>query len=473
MSGYKHGVYTHEVPTSIIPPVTTTAGLTVVVGTAPINLTDPTNVNRAVMAYTYGEAIQKMGYSENFEDYTICEAISSHFALFSVAPLVFINVLDPKKHKKSETATLVVNKGEAVLKFDGVLISSLVVKSEDDLTTYEVEDYECEFDDEGFLHIFTDVAEKIKVEFDQLDPSAVTQADIIGGVSLDGSYKGLELVNEVFPRFRLVPGIIISPKFSTNSAVAAVMKAKAQNINGLFKAMAIVDVPTDVVTDYTSVPEYKNQNNLDSPDMVVCWPKVSLGGMQYHMSTQLASLINHVDGLNEGVPYKSPSNKNLQMDACVLADGSEVLLGIEQANYLNGQGILTALNWIGGWRAWGNRTSCYPGNTDPKDAFIPVRRMFLNEQNSVILTYWQKVDEPGNRKLIELIVDSKNIDLNGKAARGFILGGRVEFLEEENPLTALMDGTYTFHLFLTPPTPARELKWLFEFDPAYFKVLFD
>ena len=136
-------------------------------------------------------------------------------------------------------------------------------------------------------------------------------------------------------------------------------------------------------------------------------------------------------------------------------------------------GIVTALNWIGGWRAWGNRTSCYPGNTDPKDAFIPVRRMFMNEQNSVILTFWQKVDEPGNQKLVEMIIDSKNIDLNGKAARGFILGGRVEFIAEENPLTALIDGTYTFHLFLTPPTPAREIKWLFEFDPSYFETLFN
>lgn len=470
--GYKHGVYTYEIPTSIIPPVTSMAGLTVVVGTAPINLTDPTNVNRAVLAYTYGEAVQKMGYSDDFEKYTICEAISSHFALFSVAPLIFINVLDPTKHKKSETELLSVVKNEAVLKVDGVLTSSLIVKNEDGTTTYEATDYEFEFDDDGFLHIFTDVAEKITVEFDQLDPSLVTEADVIGGVSLDGSYKGLELINEVFPRFRMVPGVIIAPKFSTDSAVAAVMKAKAQNINGLFKGLAIADIPTDAVKDYTEVPEYKNLNNLDSPDMVVCWPKVSLGGVQYHMSTQLASLINQEDGRNEGIPYKSPSNKNLQMDACVLEDGTEILLGIEQANYLNGQGIVTALNWIGGWRAWGNRTSCYPGNSDPKDAFIPVRRMFLHEQNSVILTYWQKVDEPGNRKLIELVVDSKNIDLNGKAARGFILGGRVEFLEEENPITALMDGTYTFHLFLTPPTPAREIKWLFEFDPGYFQVLF-
>lgn len=474
MAGYQHGVYTYEVPTSIVPPVKSTAGLTVIVGTAPIHLTvDPAAlVNKPMLGYTYSECVKKMGYLDDFDSYTICEAISSHFALFAVAPIVMINVLDPDKHSETGSEKVTITKNEGILKVAGVLKSSVVIKGVDGDNPYDAKDYELEFDDDGYLHIYTSVAAEVKVEFKKLNPSLVTPADIIGGVSLDGSYKGLELVNEVFPRFREVPGIIIAPKYSTNSAVAAVMKAKALNINGLFQAVAFVDVSTSEVTDYTGVPEHKNLNNLDSPNLVVCWPKVSLGGKQYHMSTQAASLANWVDASNEGYPYEEFSNKNLQMDAAVLADGTEILLSLEQANYLNGQGIVTALNWIGGWRAWGHRTSAYPANTDPKDAFISVRRVFIYEQNQFILSFWQKVDKPGNRKLIENIVDSKNIDLNSKAARQFILGGRIEFLEQENAVTALMDGTYTFHLFITPPTPAREIKGLFEFDPSYFSVLF-
>ena len=57
---YKHGVYVSEVPTSIIPPVRTTAGLPFVVGTAPINLTDKTNVNRPVLCYSYQEAVEAL-----------------------------------------------------------------------------------------------------------------------------------------------------------------------------------------------------------------------------------------------------------------------------------------------------------------------------------------------------------------------------------------------------------------------------
>lgn len=471
---YKHGVYGYELPTSIVPPVTSTAGLTVVFGTAPIHLLDEPEkaVNRAEIAYTYSEAVQKMGYSADFEKYTICEAISSHFALFAVAPLVMINVLDPNKHAVAGSETVQVAKGEGVLLADGVLKSTVIVKSADGLTTHNAEDYELEFDDAGKLHIYTSVASEITVEFERLDASLVTASEIVGGVGLDGVYTGIELVNTVFPRFREVPGILIAPKYSTNPLVAAVLKAKSKNINGLFQCVSIVDIPTNEVTDYSNVPEYKNMNNLDDPNLIVCWPKVSIGGNQYHMSTQMASLTNLIDAQNEGYPYHEPSNNNLQMDSAVLEDGTEILLGLEQANYLNGQGIVTALNFIGGWKLWGHRTSCYPGNTDPKDAFISVRRVFIYEQNQFILTYWQKVDKPGNRKLIDNIVDSKNIDLNGKAASGFILGGRIEFIQEENPLTDLIDGLYAFHLYITPATPGREISGSFEFDPSYFDALF-
>ncbi|MER1986578.1 MAG: phage tail sheath family protein [Solibacillus sp.] len=473
---YMHGAYAYEGPTSIAPPIKSTAGLTVVVGTAPVNMADATNVNKTVIAYTYAEAVKKMGYSADFESYTICEAISSHFSLFAVAPLVMINVLDPATHKKAGNATLDVKKNEAILKVSGVILSTLVVKSEDGATTYtntaDEMRYEVAFDDDGYLHIFTEVATKITVEYEQLDASLVTAADIIGGVGMDGKNKGLELVNEVFPRFREVPGIIIAPKYSTNPAVAAVMKAKAKNVNGLFQALAFADVSTAEVTDYSAVPAYKNSNNLVDPNLIIFWPKVALNGKQYHMSTQAASLANQVDGSHEGYPFEEFSNKNLQMDACVLGDGIEILLSLEQANYLNGQGIVTALNWTGGWRAWGHNTSAYPSNMDVKDRFISVRRVFIYEQNQFMLSYWEKVDKPGNPKLIENIVDSKNIDLNGKAARQFILGGRIEFVQEENPLTDLIDGSYAFHLYITPGTPAREIKALFEFDPSYFATLF-
>lgn len=50
---YQHGVYTSEVPTSIVPAVNTTAGLPVIFGTAPVHLaSDPAAANRPVLCYS-------------------------------------------------------------------------------------------------------------------------------------------------------------------------------------------------------------------------------------------------------------------------------------------------------------------------------------------------------------------------------------------------------------------------------------
>ena len=78
-----------------------------------------------------------------------------------------------------------------------------------------------------------------------------------------------------------------------------------------------------------------------------------------------------------------------------------------------------------------------------------------------------------NKRLIETIVDSANIWLNGLTARGALLGGRVEFLEAENPTTDLLDGKIRFHVYIAPPPPAREIDFIQEYDPAYMSTLFE
>lgn len=470
---YRHGVYTNEISSTIAPPTSATAGLPVVFGTAPINLSEREKapVNEPVLCFTYAEAVEAFGYSNDFDNYTLCEFMSSHFSLFAQSPVVFVNVLDPNIHTTDVgTQTLTVVNGEAVLKETGVILSSVKIKDESGSTS--IDDFTTEFDDEGFLHVFVESVNVIQIEYKKLDPASVSVNDVIGGVDENGNYKGLELIDHVFPKFRLVPGQILAPKFSTDPVVASVMTAKASNINGLFKAIALVDIPTDEVTDYTTVAEYKNNNSLTSTYQAVFWPKVSLGGQQYHLSTQAAGAIARTDWENEDVPYVSPSNKNIQADSAVLEAGKEVTLGQDQAAYLNGEGVITALNFIGGWKLWGNRTAAYPSITEPKDSFLPIRRMLNWISNTIILTYWEKVDDPTNRRLIETVLDSLNIWLNGLAARGMILGGRVEFLEEENPLDNLLDGKITFHIYVTPPTPARVIDFLVEFDTSYFGNLF-
>ena len=57
-------------------------------------------------------------------------------------------------------------------------------------------------------------------------------------------------------------------------------------------------------------------------------------------------------------------------------------------------------------------------------------------------------------------------------AVGALLGGRVEFREDENTTTDLMDGKLYFHVYMTPPAAARDIEFVQEYDPEYISTLF-
>ena len=301
-------------------------------------------------------------------------------------------------------------------------------------------------------------------------PSDVDQTDIVGGIEpATGKKTGLELVDSVFPLFRLVPGQILAPGYSHIPAIATMMQAKADEINTMFRALTVVDLPVEY---YTEGPAWKNDNNYSYAGMICCLGKVLLGDAEHYLSTHAAALAMEVDEDNDDIPYISASNHILRITGFKIGS-EEVSLGIEQANYLNGEGIITALNFDGGWKLWGNRTAIYPSNTDPKDAFIPVRSFFNWLGKTLILSYWSRVDTPIRRRDIANAIDSANVFLNGLASREIILGGRCAFLEAENPATDLMDGIVRYHVYVTPPTPAREIDFALEYDPGYLQTLFE
>lgn len=480
---FKHGITTSERSTSVKSAAQVGAGLTVVVGTAPVNLVSDPSLHKPVLAMSFGEAAEKLGYSNNLSDFTLCEVMDTHFKLFNVGPVVFINVMDPTKHKTTVTdSEIPLSNGKATIQKEGILLDSLVVKSAPGASTPLIKntDYTAAFDSNGLVvisavsggAITTGALTKVVVTYSHLDSSKVTNNDIIGGYdALTGKSTGIELINSVFPLLRLVPGVLIAPKFSKSTAVAAVMRAKVKNINGNFKAITIVDIDTTVAPVYTDAVTVKNANSLVDSYQDVRWGDLKLGDKEYHFSSQQAALIAYVDSTTGDIPFKSPSNKGLQMDA-LLANGLEVALGPDQAEFLNANGINTALNFIGGWKSWGNRTSAYPGTTDVKDSFIAVRRMFNWIGNTLILSFWDNVDDPTNARLIDTFLDSSNIWLNGLSAQGALLGGRVEFREEENPLTDLLNGKVRLHVFAASPVPAEHIEFIVEFDVEYLNTLF-
>lgn len=470
---YQHGVYIQENPTSITPPILSHSGVQVVVGTAPVNLAkDPYQAaNIPILANSWKEAVEKLGYSDDWENYTLCEVMDASFRQVGVAPIIFINVLDPIEHKKEESKTVTLGNDETIVDVNGILLDTVVVKSADGSTTYKKDiDYSIAFNSEGYPVISVIeggalIGSDVQVDFSKIDPSLVTEEDIIGGYDVaTEKYLGLELISQVYLRLGIVPGLILAPGWSHIPAVAAVIDAKCKLINGSFNCMNLLDIDSSEVTQYTDAPSWKNDNSYSSNKSIVLWPKVKIGDKIYWYSSIMAALIAYTDAQNDNVPYVSPSNKRLPITATVLVDGTEVYLDQIQGNYLNGQGITTAIN-INGWRAWGNNTAAYPSTSDPKDRFIPIRRVFDWWGNTFILTYFQKVDDPANYRLIESVVDSENIRANGYQAKGQIAGARIEFRKEDNPITDILNGRIQFIQKIAAFPPAENIVNVLEFDP--------
>ena len=410
---YRHGAFFDEVPTSLVTPVEVDSALPVVIGTAPVhNLPDgtPAPVNEPRLIYTVEDFVAQFGAVKAGE----------------------------KRHDFT------------LSEFVDVFIGR-----------YSVAPVVC-------INVFDPARH---TEEGTPDVSKVAAADIIGGVDSSGKRTGLSLVDKVFPLFRKVPGQILAPGFSAEPAVAIAIGAACENIAGHFRAVGVADLPGDIARP-EDAPAWVNDNNLTDENLLLFFGTPTYDTAPEYGSTHLAAVMALRDAENDGIPFWSPSNKRMFCQG-LTHNGAELALTPLEAANLNGNGIVTGLNMIGGLVAWGDQTACYPGVTDVKDASIPIRRMFNFIGNTLVLTAWQKVSNPLRRRLISSITDTFNIWLNGLVAREFILGGRVTFETKDNSSTDLMGGKVRFHVYVTPPTAAREIVFTLEYDPTYLETLFE
>jgi hypothetical protein len=471
--------------------------MNVVIGSAPLwqtpNGKQFLNVPRVYNSFA--EAAAEMGYSTDWATYDICEHMDACFIEFGVFPVTYIAVNDQFTGGVAAAAapfTLV--GGQVDTKLQLINDATLVVSGPSGTPVYVAGvDYLLSLS-ANQTWVVTRVAggaiptDTATIEVAGTTPATtpVTAAEIIGGVITGtGQNTGIQAVEDVFQKTGYVPGVIICPAWSHDPTVASAMEAKCENINGCFAATCVIDVDTSTVKTAQDVEAWKNGNNIVFPRQECCYGNPTLVGAitgqpgtattvtkRFHFASQQGPLLQWTDTYKGGgMPYCSPSNKNLRMNSLQDVTGAEITMHLADANMLNGQGVITALNWIGGWRSWGNRTAAYPSNTDVKDMFIPVRRMFDYIGNTVVLTIWQEVDEPGNRRLIDAIVNSLQLWLDGITATGALIGASIAFNQSENPATEILNGHYVFHIYIAVPTPAEWLDFKIEYWIPYIANL--
>lgn len=474
-----YGVRAQEVDNSSSAPVSATSGIVIAFGTAPVQKVGGA-ANKIVLAKSYDEAVAALGYSDNWAKYTLCEVMDSHFKLYGVSPLLLVNVLAPSQHKEAVAAAeLNITNGQIELTEDTIPGSIVVTNATNTETVYAAgTDYDVFFNgDKCVIEVLAagSMAEltKAKVAYDKVSFTINDMVtDLIGGYTVGtGVSTGMELMDKAFYQTGVLPDILIAPGFSHLSNVAAVMNAKT-NFSTVFHAHCICDLDcSSVLTTEQAAAAKAAATALQGKDQIVAWPMVGLGDKKYHLSTQIAGCQARLDYDTDGIPSRVASNKALKADRAILADGTEVILDLEQANYLRGKGIMTALNFVNGLTAWGAYTATMPGNVDAKDMFINESRMFGYVANSVILTLWARVDENLTPRYAESLIDEINMWLNGLAATNHLLGARCELREEENPIEDLSAGIVRVHIYMAPPSPAQEIDTMLEYDVDYVSAV--
>ena len=262
--------------------------------------------------------------------------------LFQVSPVVYINVLDPAKHNKElAEAEYQVNQKQAVIEKEGIILEGLTVKNSTGDTELKAgEDYSAAFDSTtGFLTITMlaggkgAAATAIKVSGKVIDPSKVTKEDVIGAVDPStGAETGAQVIRQVYPRLGIVPGLILAPGWSQIPEVGLALAAKAAKINGVYSAMALLDLDTAKAKKYTDTKSVKEESGYTSPFCYPLWPCDRVGEYILAKSAVAGAMIQYMASDNEDVPNQSPSNHLLGVGGQCLEDGTEVYLDQDQAN---------------------------------------------------------------------------------------------------------------------------------------------
>lgn len=456
---YKHGTY-GEIGESVVTAVDKSETVTVYIGTAPVNLIrgyDKKGIINEPFRIENINGKNTLGYSDNWEMFTLCEAIEAHFnnGKGNVGPIYVINVLDPDTHRKSgqTTASVVFSDGKAEIESDTIILDTVAIEDK-----VEGTDYTLSYSNGKAIIKSTTITGTVQVSYYEV--TDVTEADIIGGVTEDGVYTGISVAERIYPVYGAIPTVYAAPKWSSTPGVYKALVSAAQQMNGHWYGFVIADIPVTESTVQKAI-QWKKSNGYNSMYSKVCWPMVSYAGKKYHTSTLAVVEMMRNDMENDGIPMGTCSNKSISCDAQYFGGATNQGFDISTGNTLNASGITTVVAWDGTYQLWGPHTAGFETDADGNfkadvdmlaifDSNIRMQEYLLNEFQA---TWGTLVDEPMTIGLKDSILESEQERLDGLVASGALIGNpTVEFLESENTDEDMLNGNFRWK-FTDTPTP--------------------
>lgn len=467
---YKHGAY-GEITESRVKSARQADVVAAYIGTAPINLIrgykDKGLVNMPIKLTNTSDVQSNLGYSADWGSFTLCEAFAQHFdnTVGNVGPIYVVNVLDPDasaRAEKTETELTFSNQRAEFESSDIILDTFAIAEKAEGV------DYKLTYNfakGTVVVQLLKGEDASLQCSYKTVDASTVEEADIIGQTTEDGQYTGLHAMSLLYQYHNAVLNMLAAPGWSDKPAVYKAMVSTVQQLNGHWDGFVNADIPMkgddgNPIDTIVKAIKWKTDHGYTSEFSKVYWPKVKDGsGRVFHLSTAGQATMLRVDLSHDGVPFESPSNKEIMATAQFFgADSKNRGFDQQTGNSLNEKGITTAVFWSGQWVLWGPHTAAYTynGSMDARAIFDVNLRMLMYITNSFQLDHGTEIDSPMTPQDKDTILNAEKEKLDTLTGIGALIGSpSVEFLETENSITDMMNGDFVWHFAVTNTPPFK------------------
>lgn len=494
MADYKHGAY------GVIQAVGSrvadeSQGAIVYVGTAPVHNVEggANNVNKPIVVNNIAEARKYFGYSDEWDKYTLCEAMHVHLENKGVGPLVFINVLNPATHRASDAGTVSKtpeNGRVTIPAAQDIILDTVVVKS-GNTAKVKGTDYAIAYNIEKKTITITELTagalgtSALTITYNTVDATAVTTADVIGASDGLGLNTGIFAIKNVYQLTGYIPAYLAAPGFSSVPAVHAAMYQNSVKVNGHWDVYMFVDLPivnggTPLTLDTANT--YKNGNGYTKENETVFFPLAQgTDGKIYHLSVLAAANFQELLLAQDGIPYKTASNTD-----CSLIEN--LYLGVSNTGRiyddsiinekLNKNGIASAAYVGGRWAIWGCHSADYDQENGDQINVAETNRMMLYYiSNDFQHRRTPDVDKPMTANDLQTIIAEEQTRVDALLNIGALTRGVVTLNADAQARSDIMNGDYSFLFDITTTPLAKSLtaivNWTDEGFVTYFESVGD
>lgn len=472
---YKHGAYGKVNANGVkLANNGRTPNAMVFFGTAPLGQVPDgkTNgLNKPVVCNSMDEFAKQLGYSDEWDKYTLCEAAKVFLEKKGIGPCVFVNVLDPTTHKAgtATTASLTPANGRVIIVSAADICIDTITVTKDpggsETVLVKDTDYTVEYDPGSDTVILKEITagvfgtNALSISYFKMDASGITSSTVIGTTDGYGLNTGLYVIQNVYNLTGLIPAYICAPGWSSVPDVHAVLMSLSKSINKHWNAFVFSDMPLlngGTPITVATAPAYKASNGYDKDNEKCCYPMIAgTDGKNYHMATWFAANFLELTIANGGIPYMSASNTDcgIIQDLFFGTDASfagRVWTDEIINRTLNANGISSAIFMGGRWVLWGSSAASYDQNNATNiNVFDTALMMLYYITNDFQHRRNVDVDKPMSVNELKSIVAEEQARVDALLAINALTYGKVKLDVSAEAKSDMAGGDYRIRFDVT------------------------